>query len=88
MPFDAFKLNIYKRNYLKKEAFDDKVPVDERKIVHGSLDFKSWYPSMKVDVVFPVIRKPLERSPSNIKVCDLELIRFLFVMLQDDKIQT
>ena len=53
---------------LREEAFDDKVPVDERQVVVGSLDFKSWYPSMKVDTVVPVIRKRLEKSQANIKV--------------------
>ena len=57
-----------------------------KKVVVGSLDFKAWYPSMKVEVVVPVIRKRLESSPATINVCDLELARFLYVMLDDEKI--
>ena len=58
----------------------------QRKVVLGSLDFKAWYPSMKVEVVVPVIRKRLEASPAVIKVCDLELSRFLYVMMEDEEI--
>ena len=58
----------------------------EGKLVMGSLDFKAWYPSMKVEVVVPVIRKRLEASPADIVVCDLELSRFLFVMLEEEEI--
>ena len=72
---------------LKEEAFDEEAQVDERKVVIGSLDFKVWYPSMKTNIVVPVIRKRLEKSPTNIKVCDLELSIFLFVMMQEDKIK-
>ena len=60
---------------------------DDRKVVVGSLDFKAWYPSMKVEVVVPVIRKRLERSPARINVCNIELSRFLFVMMDDDEIE-
>ena len=34
----------------------------------------------------PVIRKRLEASPAEIKVCDLELSRFLYVMMEDEEI--
>ena len=71
---------------LVEEAFAGEVPADDRKIVIGSLDFKAWYPSMKVEIVVPVIRKRLEKSPANIKVCDLELSRFLFIMMGDEEI--
>ena len=71
---------------LVKEAFDEEVPADNQKIVVGSLDFKAWYPSMKVEVVVPVIRKRLEKSPSDIKVCELELARFLYIMMDDEDI--
>ena len=42
---------------------------------------------MKVEVVVPVIRKRMERSPARIKVCNTELSRFLFVMMDDDEIE-
>ena len=41
---------------------------------------------MKVGLVVPIIRKRLEHSPANIKVCDIELSRFLFVMMGEDEI--
>ena len=41
---------------------------------------------MKVEVVVAVIRKRLYASPAGIKVCDWELSRFLFVMLEDEEI--
>ena len=34
-----------------------------------------------------MIRKRLERSPADVKVCDLELARLLFVMMDDDEIE-
>ena len=33
---------------------------DERKVDIGSLDFRAWYSSIKVDIVVPVTRKRLE----------------------------
>ena len=53
---------------LQDEAFSPEVQEDYRKVVVGSLDFKAWYPSMKVEVVVPVIRKRMEMSPARIKV--------------------
>ena len=44
---------------LHDEAFLPEGQVEERKIITGSLDFKSWYPNMKVEVVVPVVRKRL-----------------------------
>ena len=51
---------------LQEEAFSSEGQVDERKVVTGSLDFKSWYPNMKVEVVVPIIRKRLEKGPANL----------------------
>ena len=37
---------------LQEEAFNSEGHVDDRKVVIGSLDFKAWYPTMKVEVVY------------------------------------
>ena len=58
----------------------------EEKVMIGSLDFKAYFPSMKVEIVVPVIRKRLEKSPATIIVKELELARFLFVMMDQESI--
>ena len=70
---------------LVKEAFEEG-PDDAQELVAGSLDFKAWYPSLKKDVVVPAIRQRLENSPATIKVNEVELARFLFVMMEVDDI--
>ena len=57
------------------------------KVVAGSLDFKAWYPSLKKEIVVPTIRQRLESSPATIKVNEVELARFLFVMMDEDDIE-
>ena len=71
---------------LTKEAFENGYE-NEEKIVAGSLDFKAWYPSLKKEVVVPTIRKRLETGPATINVNDLELARFLFVMMEEEEIK-
>ena len=71
---------------LTKEAFENGYE-NEKNIVAGSLDFKAWYPSLKKEVVVPTIRKRLETGPATINVNDLELARFLFVMMEEEEIK-
>ena len=60
--------------------------VEKGKVVAGSLDFKAWYPSLKKEVVVPTLRKRLEKSPADVKVNEVELARFLFVMMEEEDI--
>ena len=71
---------------LIKEAFEGG-PDEVVKVVAGSLDFKAWYPSLKKEVVVPTLRQRLESGPANIKVNEMELARFLFVMMEDKDIK-
>ena len=71
---------------LVKEAFEGGTG-EKTKVVAGSLDFKAWYPSLKKEAVVPTLRKRLETSPATINVNELELARFLFVMMGEDEIK-
>ena len=51
----------------------------------GSLDFKAWYPSLRKEVVVPTQR--LENGPARIKVNEVELARFLFIVMEDEDIK-
>ena len=72
---------------LIKEAFEEGPEVENMKVVAGSLDFKAWYPSLKKEVVVPTLRKRLEDGPATFKVNEIELARFLFVMMEDEAIK-
>ena len=72
---------------LVKEAFEGGGPADVVEVVVGSLDFKAWYPSLKKEVVVPALRQRLENGPAVIKANEVELARFLFVMMEDEEIK-
>ena len=74
---------LAKEPFVEGEAFNDQ---DQAKVIAGSLDFKAWYPSLKKEVVVPAIRKRLEASPATINVNEVELARFLFVMMEEEDI--
>ena len=70
---------------LAKDALEEGY-AEKGKVVAGSLDFKAWYPSLKKEVVVPTLRKRLEKSPADVKVNEVELARFLFVMMEEEDI--
>ena len=72
---------------LVKEAFEEVGLDDAVKVVAGSLDFKAWYPSLRKEVVVSALRQGLESGPAIIKVNEVELARFLFVMMEDKDIK-
>ena len=74
---------LAKEPFANGGAIDDH---DQAKVIAGSLDFRAWYPSLKKDVVIPTIRKRLEASPATINVNEVELARFLFVMMEEEDI--
>ena len=73
---------------LVNEAFETDGPLDKRKMIVGSLDFKAWYPSLKKDVVVPALRKRLEEGPATINVDEVELARLLFILMEEEEIAT
>ena len=56
-------------------------------MVISSLDFEAWYKSFEPEKAGEIIRKRLEKTPASVKVDDLELARFLKVVLTEDEIE-
>ena len=75
---------------LHKEAFDvdDDFPKEERFLVAGSLDFSNMYGSFRASESAAIVRRRLEHGKSTIEVNELELARFLFVVLDDEEIES
>ena len=61
--------------------------MDEKEILVKNLDFKAWYPSFKSIESGNIVRKTLEKGPANIQVDDLEVSRFLKVVLTEEEIE-
>ena len=72
---------------LHEEAFDDENPKDGRDVVVGSLDFEAWYKSFNAVEAGEIVRSRLEKGPSETKVDELELARFLAIGLTDEEIE-
>ena len=60
---------------------------DNRCLVIGSLDFEAWVLNMLAKNVGKIVRKRLEKTVAKIKVDDIELATFLFVIMNKEEVK-